>query len=64
MAAPAGSFEELGVPPAVTAALARGGITTPLPLQARTLPDALAGRDVLGRAETGSGKTLALGCRC
>jgi superfamily II DNA/RNA helicase len=61
MAAPASSFEELGVPSAVTAALARRGITTPLPIQARTLPDALAGRDVLGRAETGSGKTLAFG---
>jgi superfamily II DNA/RNA helicase len=37
------------------------GITTPRPIQARTLPDALVGRDVLGRAETGSGKTLAFG---
>jgi superfamily II DNA/RNA helicase len=42
-------------------ALAARGITTPRPIQARTLPDALAGRDVLGRAETGSGKTLAFG---
>jgi superfamily II DNA/RNA helicase len=41
--------------------LAARGITTPRPVQARTLPDALAGRDVLGRAETGSGKTLAFG---
>jgi len=41
--------------------LAARGITTPRPIQARTLPDALAGRDVLGRAETGSGKTLAFG---
>jgi superfamily II DNA/RNA helicase len=61
IAAPATSFEELGVPSTMTAALARRGITTPLPIQARTLPDALAGRDVLGRAETGSGKTLAFG---
>src|ERR671932_2227415 len=61
IAAPASSFEELGVPSAVAAALARRAITTPLPIQARTLPDALAGRDVLGRAETGSGKTLAFG---
>jgi superfamily II DNA/RNA helicase len=43
------------------AALTTRGITTPRPIQARTLPDALAGRDVLGRAETGSGKTLAFG---
>jgi superfamily II DNA/RNA helicase len=61
IAVPDGSFEELGVPPAVAAVLARRGVTTPLPIQARTLPDALAGRDVLGRAATGSGKTLAFG---
>jgi superfamily II DNA/RNA helicase len=59
--APGSSFAELGVPPTLTAALAARGITTPRPIQARTLPDALAGRDVLGRAETGSGKTLAFG---
>jgi superfamily II DNA/RNA helicase len=58
---PGSSFAELGVPPTLTAALAARGITTPRPIQARTLPDALAGRDVLGRAETGSGKTLAFG---
>jgi superfamily II DNA/RNA helicase len=40
------------------AALASGGITTPFPIQAATLPDAMAGRDILGRARTGSGKTL------
>ncbi len=61
MASPSSSFAELGVPPALTAVLARNGITAPRPIQARTLPDALAGRDVLGRAETGSGKTLAFG---
>jgi superfamily II DNA/RNA helicase len=55
------SFAELGVPKALTAALTAQGITTPRPIQARTLPDALTGRDVLGRAETGSGKTLAFG---
>jgi superfamily II DNA/RNA helicase len=60
-AAPGPSFAELGVPSTLTAALAARGITTPRPIQARTLPDALAGHDVLGRAETGSGKTLAFG---
>jgi superfamily II DNA/RNA helicase len=55
------SFAGLGVPPALAAVLARQGITTPRPIQARSLPDALAGRDLLGRAETGSGKTLAFG---
>ena len=40
------------------AALAEGGITVPFPVQAATLPDALAGVDILGRAQTGSGKTL------
>jgi superfamily II DNA/RNA helicase len=40
------------------AALASAGITTPFPIQAATLPDALAGRDILGRGRTGSGKTL------
>jgi superfamily II DNA/RNA helicase len=58
---PASSFAELGVPSTLTAALAARDITTPRPIQAQTLPDALAGRDVLGRAETGSGKTLAFG---
>jgi superfamily II DNA/RNA helicase len=59
--APGSSFAGLGVPSTLTAALAARGITTPRPIQARTLPDALAGRDILGRAETGSGKTLAFG---
>jgi superfamily II DNA/RNA helicase len=59
--APGSSFAELGVPSTLAAALAARGITTPRLIQARTLPDALAGRDVLGRAETGSGKTLAFG---
>ena len=53
------SFAALGVPAPIAAALARSGITTPFPIQSATLPDALAGRDVLGRARTGSGKTIA-----
>jgi superfamily II DNA/RNA helicase len=55
------SFAELGIPPSMVAVLARRGISTPSEIQARTLPDGLAGRDVLGRAQTGSGKTLAFG---
>ncbi|GIM94261.1 DEAD/DEAH box helicase [Paractinoplanes toevensis] len=53
------TFSELGVPAALTQALAGLGITTPFPIQAATLPDSLAGRDVLGRGRTGSGKTYA-----
>ncbi|WP_051392973.1 DEAD/DEAH box helicase [Glycomyces arizonensis] len=55
------AFEDLGLPEKITAALAERGIETPFPIQAATIPDALAGRDVLGRAQTGSGKTLAFG---
>ena len=51
------SFAALGVPEPLVAALAARGITTPFPIQADTLPDTLAGRDVLGRGKTGSGKT-------
>jgi superfamily II DNA/RNA helicase len=54
-------FAALGVSPPLTAALARAGITDPFPIQAATLPDCLAGRDVCGKAPTGSGKTLAFG---
>jgi superfamily II DNA/RNA helicase len=53
------SFRELGVPGELLTVLTRQGITTAFPIQAATLPDALAGRDVLGRGRTGSGKTLA-----
>jgi superfamily II DNA/RNA helicase len=42
-------------------ALARDGVTAPFPIQTATVPEALAGRDILGRAQTGSGKTLAFG---
>jgi superfamily II DNA/RNA helicase len=55
------TFAELGLPAPIIAALTARGIEAPFPIQARTMPDALAGRDVLGRAETGSGKTLAFG---
>ena len=55
------TFGELGLPAPLVSALARGGIEQPFAIQARALPDALAGRDVLGRAQTGSGKTLAFG---
>jgi superfamily II DNA/RNA helicase len=53
------TFTELGVPAKLSAALADLGITTPFPIQSATLPDSLAGRDVLGRGRTGSGKTYA-----
>jgi superfamily II DNA/RNA helicase len=53
------TFAGMGVPPAIVGALAEAGITAPFPIQAATVPDALAGRDILGRGETGSGKTLA-----
>lgn len=55
------TWAELGLPEPLLRALADGGITTPFPIQSATIPDALAGRDVLGRAQTGSGKTLAFG---
>ncbi len=55
------SFAALGVPTRLVERLARRGITEPFPIQTATLPDALAGRDVSGRAPTGSGKTLAFG---
>jgi superfamily II DNA/RNA helicase len=52
------SFADLGVPGPLVGALAGAGLTVPFPIQAATLPDALAGRDILGRGRTGSGKTL------
>ncbi|MFF2007560.1 DEAD/DEAH box helicase [Streptomyces sp. NPDC058195] len=54
-------FAELPLPAALLPVLAAEGITTPFPIQAATLPNALAGRDILGRGRTGSGKTLAFG---
>jgi len=55
------SFAALGVAPDLSDALAAAGIDTPFPIQALTIPDALAGRNVCGKAQTGSGKTLAFG---
>jgi superfamily II DNA/RNA helicase len=53
------TFDALGVPAALTKVLAASRITVPTPIQAATLPDSMAGRDVLGRGRTGSGKTYA-----
>ncbi|HSE71773.1 MAG TPA: DEAD/DEAH box helicase [Nocardioidaceae bacterium] len=53
------SFADLGLPGPLVSTLARQGIERPFPIQAATLPDALTGRDVLGRGRTGSGKTYA-----
>src|SRR5262245_63346145 len=53
------SFAQLGLPKRLIEALAETGITEPFPIQAATLPDSLAGKDVLGRGRTGSGKTYA-----
>lgn len=53
------TFADLGVPATLIAALAADGKEKPFPIQVDTLPDTLAGRDVLGRGKTGSGKTLA-----
>ena len=58
---PAASFHQLSLHPALLTVLSGQGLHTPSAIQAATLPDAVAGRDVLGRARTGSGKTLAFG---
>jgi len=55
------TFSDLGVPDRICVALERRGITEPFEIQATTIADAMAGRDVCGRAPTGSGKTLAFG---
>jgi superfamily II DNA/RNA helicase len=59
--APTTTFADLGVSPELVRVLGREGINTPFEIQTATIPDALAGRDVLGRGQTGSGKTLAFG---
>jgi len=58
---PVPSFAQLGIAAPLVRVLDRAKITTPTPVQAAVIPDAAAGRDVLGRAATGSGKTLAFG---
>ncbi|MEW2119525.1 DEAD/DEAH box helicase [Streptomyces sp. NPDC005474] len=55
------AFADLDMPKELLAALRAQGVTEPFPIQAATLPNSLAGRDVLGRGRTGSGKTLAFG---
>ncbi|MFE9628654.1 DEAD/DEAH box helicase [Streptomyces sp. NPDC006527] len=59
--APQVTFADLGLPEGVVRKLAQNGVTTPFPIQAATIPDALVGKDILGRGRTGSGKTLSFG---
>ncbi|MET7438441.1 DEAD/DEAH box helicase [Streptomyces sp. NPDC004082] len=59
--APEVTFATLGLPEGVVRKLAQNGVTAPFPIQAATIPDALAGKDILGRGRTGSGKTLSFG---
>ncbi|WP_406008106.1 DEAD/DEAH box helicase [Streptomyces sp. NBC_00637] len=59
--APELTFADLGLPEGVVRKLAQNGVTAPFPIQAATIPDALAGKDILGRGRTGSGKTLSFG---
>ncbi|MEV0415304.1 DEAD/DEAH box helicase, partial [Streptomyces sp. NPDC050448] len=60
-AEPTITFGDLGLPEGVVRKLAQNGVTAPFPIQAATIPDALAGKDILGRGRTGSGKTLSFG---
>ncbi|MFJ5608343.1 DEAD/DEAH box helicase [Streptomyces sp. NPDC093221] len=60
-AEPTVTFADLGLADGIVRKLAQNGVTTPFPIQAATIPDALAGRDILGRGRTGSGKTLSFG---
>ncbi|MYR89760.1 DEAD/DEAH box helicase, partial [Streptomyces sp. SID685] len=59
--APQITFADLGLPEGVVRKLAQNGVTSPFPIQAATIPDALLGKDILGRGRTGSGKTLSFG---
>ncbi|MEU3981372.1 DEAD/DEAH box helicase [Streptomyces sp. NPDC026672] len=58
---PQTTFADLGLPEGVVRKLAQNGVTVPFPIQAATIPDALIGKDILGRGRTGSGKTLSFG---
>ncbi|WP_405480049.1 DEAD/DEAH box helicase [Streptomyces sp. NBC_00009] len=60
-AEPTLTFGDLGLPEGIVRKLAQNGVTAPFPIQAATIPDALAGKDILGRGRTGSGKTLSFG---
>ncbi|MFF1968691.1 DEAD/DEAH box helicase [Streptomyces sp. NPDC058232] len=60
-AEPTVTFGDLGLPEGIVRKLAQNGVTAPFPIQAATIPDALAGKDILGRGRTGSGKTLSFG---
>ncbi|MFJ8754414.1 DEAD/DEAH box helicase, partial [Streptomyces sp. NPDC102441] len=60
-AEPSVTFSSLGLPDGIVRKLAQNGVTAPFPIQAATIPDALAGKDILGRGRTGSGKTLSFG---
>ncbi|MCF4139135.1 DEAD/DEAH box helicase [Streptomyces sp. Tue 6430] len=59
--APEPTFTDLGLPEGVVRKLTQNGVTSPFPIQAATIPDAMAGKDILGRGRTGSGKTLSFG---
>ncbi|MFD8720879.1 DEAD/DEAH box helicase [Streptomyces sp. NPDC059629] len=61
MVPPVATFADLDLPAEVLRTLGELGVREPFPIQAATLPNALVGRDILGRGRTGSGKTLAFG---
>ena len=61
---PATTFEQLGVAPELVAVLHSQGITAPFPVQALTIPDGIAGRDVCGKAKTGRARPSPSGCPC